>query len=127
MKQRFNYLKTNKEIEDLARSYGVFEQEALSIKGFEGKGRANAILEMETVKRSEQFASISCLLIGAAKEFCLLQAESSLSYLLLFPGEPRILLIDWLSLEGKGMVSHYCWKGLPAYLALHGLERHSLC
>lgn len=34
MKQRFNYLKTNKEIEDLARSYGVFEQEALSIKGF---------------------------------------------------------------------------------------------
>lgn len=52
-KERFRYLKTNKEIEDLAHRDGVFECKALSIKGFlhhSAKGRANTILGMEAVE-----------------------------------------------------------------------------
>lgn len=47
VKQRFRYLKTNKEIEDLADHYEVFEWGTLSIKDFlhhGAKGRANATL-----------------------------------------------------------------------------------
>ena len=52
-KERFSYLKTNKEIEDLAHCDRVFERKALSLKGYlhhVAKGRVNAILEMETVE-----------------------------------------------------------------------------
>lgn len=46
-KERFRYLKTSKEMEDLAHRDGVFEHKALSKEGFlhhVAKGRAHAIL-----------------------------------------------------------------------------------